>query len=218
MNVGSIATRYSRALFEEARAQSVDKYIYDYLGVLYQNMSRVPEAHRALLNPRIKPGYKFRLLLVGSGLSREKNAPKGFWDNMVEFFKNEGKKLMQDEQTDSPKASYEKGIDLYERFLWLVLKHDRISLMRLIILVYQDLYRKHHNIDHVMFATAVAVDQSIENKVREKIHEKTGRGVELEMFVRPELIGGFWVVIGDRLYDYSYHTRLQNIRKSLWNK
>ncbi len=215
MNLGSIATRYSRALFEEAQAQSVDNYIYDYLGALYQNMSAVPEAHRALLNPRIKIDYKFKLLLVGSGLTKEKNADKGFWDNLIDFFKNEGKKLMQG---DTPQGTEEKGIDLYQRFLWLVLKHDRISLMRLIILVYQDLYRKHHNIDHVMFATAVAVDKSIEKKVKEKIHEKTGREVELEMFVRPELIGGFWVVIGDKLYDYSYHTRLQNIRKSLWNK
>ena len=218
MNVGSIATRYSRALFEEARAQSVDKYIYGYLGALYDNMSVVPEAQRALLNPRIKNEYKFKLLYVGSGLKAGDQMPKGFLDNLIALFKGEKNNLIPIDGDEKNKDTEEKASELYQRFLWLVLKHERISVMRLIILVYKELYREHHNIDHVMFASAMELDKSIEKKIEKKIHEKTGREVELEMFVRPELIGGFWVVIGDKLYDYSYLTRLQNIRKSLWNK
>ena len=55
-------------------------------------------------------------------------------------------------------------------------------------------------------------------KVIDKIHTITGREVELETRIKPDLIGGFWVVVDDKLYDFSYRTRLQNIRKSLWNK
>ena len=193
MNLGSIATRYSRALFEEARAKSVDKYIYDYLGALYENMSAVPEAQKALLNPRTKTEHKFKLLLTASGLKANEKGKK-------------------------PDASLATGTDLYQRFLRLVLKHDRIYLMRFIIFVYQHLYRQHHNIDHVIFATAKEIDKPLEQKVIDKIHKITGREVELETRVRPDLIGGFWVVVDDRLYDFSYRTRLQNIRKSLWNK
>lgn len=189
MNIGSIATRYSRALFEEAREKSVDKYIYDYLGALYDNMSAMPEAQRVFMNPRTKTEHKFKLLLIASGLNPDK--------------------------TDASKAM---GVDLYQRFLRLVLKHERIYLMRFIIFVYKDLYRKHHNIDHVIFATAIEIDKSLQQKVTEKIHTITGREVELETRVRPDLIGGFCVVVDDRLYDFSYRTRLQNIRKSLWNK
>ena len=193
MNLGSIATRYSRALFEEAREKSVDNYIYGYLGALYDNISAVPETQKVILNPRTKAEHKFKLLLIASGLKPEE---KG------------GKK-------DAQPA---KGEDLYQRFLQLVLKHDRIYLMRFIIFVYQYLYRKHHNIDHVIFATATEVGKPIEQKVIDKIHKITGREVELETRVIPELIGGFWVVVDDKLYDFSYRTRLQNIRKSLWNK
>lgn len=192
MNLGSIATRYSRALFEEALEKSVDKYIYDYLGALYNNMSAVPEAQKVLLNPRTKTNRKFKLLLIASGL-----------------------KL--DEKGDKP-ASLARGVDLYQRFLWLVMKNNRIHLMRFIIFVYQYMYRKHHNINHVIFATAKEIDKPLEKKVIDKIHKITGREVELETRVRPDLIGGFWVVVDDRLYDFSYRTRLQNIRKSLWNK
>ena len=90
--------------------------------------------------------------------------------------------------------------------------------MRFIIFVYQDMYRKHHNIDHVIFATAKEIDKPLEQKVIDKIHTITGREVELETRIKPDLIGGFWVVVDDKLYDFSYRTRLQNIRKSLWNK
>ena len=193
MNLGSIATRYSRALFEEALEQSVDKYIYDYLGALYDNISAVPEAQKVILNPRTKAEHKFRLLLTASGLKPQEKGKK----------------------TD---ASPAKGVDLYQRFLRLVLKHERIYLMRFIIFMYQHLYRKHHNIDHVIFATATEIDKPLEQKVIDKIHSITGREVELETRVRPNLIGGFWVVVDDILYDFSYRTRLQNIRKSLWNK
>lgn len=192
MNIGSIATRYSRALFEEAREKSVDKYIYDYLGALYNNISAVPEAQKVLLNPRTKKNHKFKLLLIASGLK-------------------------QDEKGNKP-VSLANGVDLYQRFLWLVMKHNRINLMRFIIFVYQDMYRKHHNIDHVIFATAKEIDKPLEQKVIDKIHTITGREVELETRIKPDLIGGFWVVVDDKLYDFSYRTRLQNIRKSLWNK
>lgn len=192
MNIGSIATRYSRALFEEAREKSVDKYIYDYLGALYNNISTVPEAQKVLLNPRTKKDHKFKLLLIASGLK-------------------------QDEKGNKPVSSA-NGADLYQRFLWLVMKHNRINLMRFIIYVYQDMYRKHHNIDHVIFATAKEIDKPLEQEVIDKIHTITGREVELETRIKPDLIGGFWVVVDDKLYDFSYRTRLQNIRKSLWNK
>ena len=187
MNLGSIAIRYSRALFEEARSKSVDKYIYDYLGALYDNMSTVPEAPRAFMNP---------------------NAPS----------KDVTKSLKQSKKANEADTPEAIAIDLYQRFMWLVLKHERIYLMRFIIFVYKDLYRKHHNIYHVIFATATEIDKSLQQKVIDKIQTLTGWEVELETRIRPDLIGGFWVVIRDRLYDFSYRTRLQNIRKSLWNK
>lgn len=218
MNLGSIATRYSRALFEEARDKSVDKYIYDYLGALYDNMSAVPEAQRVFLNPRTKTDHKFKLLLTASGLKPNESTLKVLIDNLNGYSKDVTKSLKQGKSADKKETPEAISIDLYQRFLWLVLKHERIYLMRFIIFVYKYLYREYHNIDHVIFATATEIDKSLQQKVIEKIHNITGREVELETRVRPELIGGFWVVIDDNLYDFSYRTRLQNIRKSLWNK
>lgn len=213
MNVGSIATRYSRALFEEARKAEVDRYVYDRLCMLYDSMNAVPEVQSALISPRIRVDQKLKLLLIGSGLEMKASNLKEVVRNLISFFKGEASADAQ-----SAKQEEEHGEDLYKRFLWLVLKHERENLMRVIILVYRDLYRDYHQIDHVLFETAVEIPKSLQEKVKEKVKEKTGREVELETRVRPEFIGGFIILIGDRMYDYSYRTKLQNIRKALWNK
>ena len=218
MNLGSIAIRYSRALFEEARDKSVDKYIYDYLGALYDNMSAVPEAQRVFMNPRTKTEYKFKVLLIASGVKPNTSTLKVLIENLNAPTKDVSKSLKQGKKTDKASSPEAIAIDLYQRFLWLILKHERIYLMRFIIFVYKDLYRKHHNIYHVIFATATEIDKSLQQKVIEKIQTLTGWEVELETRIRPDLIGGCWVVVDDRLYDFSYRTRLQNIRKTLWNK
>ena len=213
MNIGSKATRYSRALFEEAQKAEVDQYVYDRLCMLFDSMKAVPEVQGALISPRIRVDQKLKLLLIGSGLEIKASNLKEVVRNLISFFKGEASADAQ-----SAKQKEEQGEDLYKRFLWLVLKHERESLMRVIILVYRDLYRDYHKIDHVLFETAVEIPKSLQAKVAERVKAKTGREVELETGVRPELIGGFCILVGDKMYDYSYRTKLQNIRKALWNK
>ncbi|MBQ7157787.1 MAG: ATP synthase F1 subunit delta [Bacteroidaceae bacterium] len=180
MNNGSIAARYARALFEEAKAQGVDRRVYDCLTMLHADMKAEPELQSVLISPRIAPDKKLQLLMLASG-------------------------------ADSTDA-------LYMRFLKLVISHGREAYMRTIIFVYSDMYREHHGIDRVVFETAKPMDAEVLDAVTRKVEAKTGHTVELVTSVRPELIGGFRIRIGDRRYDYSYQTKLFNIRKRLWNK
>lgn len=195
MNNGSIAIRYSRALLEEAQAQFIDRDVYDYLGVLYHNMKAAPELQRVLLSPRIAKEKKYQLLVTASGVNAN------VWTK---------------EGTAPHTESYDKT--LYTRFLQILLDHKREDVLRLIILVYRDLYRERHQIDHVIFESAMEISDALKEKVATKVHARTGREVELECRVKPDLIGGFCLRIGDMRYDYSFKTRLANIRKKLWNK
>jgi len=180
MNNGSIATRYARALFEEALVQGLDLQVYESLGMLYHNMKAEPELQSVIISPRISDEKKYQLLCTASGTVEE----------------------------DS----------LFNRFLKLVLKHGRESYLRTIIFVYFDLYREHHGIDRVVFETATPMDDEVLQKVSQKVASKTGRKVELATAIRPELIGGFRISVGDVRYDYSYQTKLKNIKKRLWNR
>ncbi|MBR1668259.1 MAG: F0F1 ATP synthase subunit delta [Bacteroidaceae bacterium] len=71
MTNGSIAKRYAKALFEEAKDQFVDQQVYEHLGVLYASMKSEPDLQMALINPRVTPEKKYTLLLLASGLDPE---------------------------------------------------------------------------------------------------------------------------------------------------
>lgn len=189
---GSVAIRYARALYQEAQAKSVDKQIYDYLGVLYSSMKATPDLQITLTNPIVKDEMKFKLLVTASGINEEVANP-------------------------SAKASPGQSahLNLYTRFLRLVLRHKRESNIRLMILVYRDMYRDAHNIDRIIFETAVPASKEVLEKLKARVTAKTGRGVECETRVRPSLIGGFRLRIGDIRYDYSYATKLEKIKNKL---
>lgn len=129
----------------------------------------------------------------------------------------------------NPRVSMEKkytllllasGLDpeattLYTRFLRLLLENHRENKLRMVIYVYRDLYRQHHLIDRVVFETAVPVDEDTLQHLTERIQRHTGREVECVTKVKPSLIGGFRLRIGDNRYDYSYKHQLEKIRESL---
>lgn len=190
---GSVATRYANALFEEALAKSVEMKIYGHLGMLYSSMKAEAELQYLLNNPCVSRTEKFNLLVTASGILKD-NQRKANEDN----------------------AMYDKSevdIVLYTRFLHLVLEHGRESFLRMIVLVYGDLVREHHKIIRVIFETAVPVNETVKEKMKERVEARTGKKVECVTHVRPELIGGFRLRIGDTRYDYSFATKLENIKK-----
>ncbi len=195
MTNGSIATRYARALFEEARAQFVDKEVYEHLGMLYECIKSEPQFVITLQNPRVSSESKFRLLVTASGVNA------GVWAHAGKAPKSE---------------SYVST--LYTRFLKLLLLHRREEHIRTMIFVYQDLYREYYKIDKVVFETAVAMDSEVIDRVTAIISARTHRKVECETKVNPGLIGGFRLQIDDTRYDYSYATRLESIRRRLTKK
>ncbi|MCD4784300.1 MAG: ATP synthase F1 subunit delta [Candidatus Eremiobacteraeota bacterium] len=52
-------------------------------------------------------------------------------------------------------------------------------------------------------------------KIREKIFESTGKKAELTLSRDPNLIGGFQIIIKDRIIDYSIRGQLEKIKQEL---
>lgn len=191
---GSIAKRYAKALFDEAKEQFVDEQIYKHFGTLFATMKAEPDLQMALINPRVSPDKKYALMMLAAGLESEPSArPK---DNLQK-------------QGQSPSTT------LFSRFLHLLLKNHREHQLRLIIYVYRDLYREFHEIDRVVFETAIPVDNDIIDRLTKRIQRHTHRAVECEHKVNPNIIGGFRLRIGDHHYDHSYKHQLEQIRQRL---
>lgn len=75
-------------------------------------------------------------------------------------------------------------------------------------------YKVLKNIQTVNLTTAVAIDESIKNTIKEKVAASLKDGqVELNTAVNADLIGGFTLEVGDKLFDASIRRDLNDIKK-----
>ena len=78
---------------------------------------------------------------------------------------------------------------------------------------YMALYRRAHNISTGELQTAVAVDETTEQRLKEWIVSRTHGTVELRTLVRPDILGGFIFEMNSMRLDASVATQLREIRE-----
>lgn len=71
------------------------------------------------------------------------------------------------------------------------------------------------NIVEAKVSSAIPLNQVQEQRLHEELVRITGKNVRMVKEVRPELIGGVMVQIGDRVMDGTVAFKLQRIRQSL---
>ena len=74
---------------------------------------------------------------------------------------------------------------------------------------YHDFYRQHMNIVVAEVRTAFPLASEYATRLQDVLQKATGKRIELEIRVQPELIGGLVVKIGDRVYDGSMTKHLE---------
>ena len=105
--------------------------------------------------------------------------------------------------------------DLTKRFVALVLKEDRESIMQFIANSFVTLYRKHNNLISAKLTTATTLDSQTEAKLRRLVESKTNGTVEFKTDVKPELIGGFVLEYDTYRMDASVKSQLNTILSQL---
>ena len=105
--------------------------------------------------------------------------------------------------------------DLTRRFLELVLKEGRASILQFMAASYITLYRKQKNITRGKLITATAVSPDTEKKMRKLVESKTHGTVEFNAEVDPDIIGGFVLEYDTYRLDASVKTQLRGILAEL---
>lgn len=105
--------------------------------------------------------------------------------------------------------------ELTKRFVALVLKEDRESIMQFIANSFITLYRKHNNLISAKLTTATTLDSQTEAKLRRLVESKTNGTVEFKTDVKPELIGGFVLEYDTYRMDASVKSQLNTILSQL---
>ena len=106
----------------------------------------------------------------------------------------------------------------FSRFITLVLKNRRESLLRYICLNFLDLYRKSRHIGVGRLITAVPVSREAEERIRNSAASLLHAGMELQTEVDPSIEGGFIFDINDFRLDASIATQLRKMKRQFIDK
>jgi len=105
--------------------------------------------------------------------------------------------------------------DLVIDFLSLLLEKERFEALPMIVQSYREMADEHAGRVRVRIATAVPLGEAMRTEINNAITRGLGREVLLEDETEPALVGGAVVTIGDKVYDGSLSTRLNQIRKQI---
>jgi F-type H+-transporting ATPase subunit delta len=100
-------------------------------------------------------------------------------------------------------------------FLYLLVDRDRISALPAISEQFEELLLEHRGIVRARVTTAVPLDEGERRNVVTRLERITGKRVELETAVDPEIMGGLIARIGTKVIDGSTRARLLALKASL---
>lgn len=106
----------------------------------------------------------------------------------------------------------------FERFLRLVLRHRRESLLHILCLIYISYYRKEKHINRIQVYTAVPLTAESRERLTRDILRMTGGTLEFSEQVDPSLIGGIILRMNDRQIDASVASQLKRVKHFLMDK
>lgn len=112
-------------------------------------------------------------------------------------------------------ACGDKRTTLTTRFVDMVLKEDRESIMQFMANSYITLYRQQKNVIRGRLITATAVTPATEQKMRQMVESRTNGTVDFATEVNPDIIGGFILEYDTYRLDASVKAKLNSILTAL---
>ena len=102
-----------------------------------------------------------------------------------------------------------------QNFLELLVEKHRMPAVFRIKREYDRLWSEANKLLPVQITSAVALDPATIERIGREIGEQTGRTVELESTVDPDVLGGIVLRVGNSILDASIRTRLESLRKQV---
>ena len=97
---------------------------------------------------------------------------------------------------------------------FLVLR-KRDNLIESILIRFNELYNSHHNIEESHIYSTSKLDQKVLDVIKKFAENLTSKKIVLNNNIDDTLIGGFNLIIGDKMIDCSVSSKLKNLRKKL---
>jgi F-type H+-transporting ATPase subunit delta len=99
----------------------------------------------------------------------------------------------------------------------LLLVNKRFELLNDVALQFNALYDELNGIEIAKVTTAFPITPELEAKVLAKIASFSNKNITIQNIVDPAIIGGFILRMGDKQYNASVSSRLQNLKREFSN-
>lgn len=100
-------------------------------------------------------------------------------------------------------------------FLKVLTKHDRLGVLRQVVRVAGDLWEQRSNRVPVRIELAMELDSALQSEIVSSLQNSLGIEPVVTTKINPDLIGGFVVRVGDKVYDASMRASLERARQSM---
>ena len=121
--------------------------------------------------------------------------------------------------TEEKKEGLGKVLDgadeIVRNFLELLVEKHRMPAIHRIRRAYEKLWEEANKLLPVEVTSAIELEPETVEQIGDAIRERTGRRVQLESNVDPDILGGIVVRVGDRILDASIANRLEGLRKQV---
>jgi ATP synthase F1 delta subunit len=119
--------------------------------------------------------------------------------------------------TEEKKDGLEKAIgdadETFKNFLGVLLDNHRMPAIHRIRRNYDELWADEHQLLPVDVTTAIELDDDVVKRIGDRVGEQTGKEIELNAHVDPDIIGGIVLRVGNSVLDASIRNRLDQLRR-----
>jgi F-type H+-transporting ATPase subunit delta len=99
--------------------------------------------------------------------------------------------------------------------LKVLARHHRLGMVEDVIVAMKKMWEKRAGRERVQLVTANPLGPELENELLASLAKALGADPIVTASVDPDLIAGFIIRVGDRVFDGSMRTRLESMRKSM---
>lgn len=103
----------------------------------------------------------------------------------------------------------------FQNFIRLIIRQKRESVLDLICLGYQNIYRLETNLLHVDIIAAIPLTKATQKLLITKMERQTQKKVDIYVTVEPRIMGGYLIYWDTFRWDASTRSRLHRLRDDL---
>ena len=119
------------------------------------------------------------------------------------------------EKEDGLHRAVEGADDVVRNFLELLIENHRMPALLRVRREYEGLWEQENKRLPVTITSAVELDQGVVDRLRDEVGRQTGRQIDLQTAIDPDVLGGIVLRVGNQILDASVRTRLEGLRREV---